>query len=279
MPNADPKDFLPFIEEMARAAGEIHARHFRKLESYDNKSSIDLVTVADRESEALIKERIQRAYPTHALLLEESGAVAGAPDPPYTWVVDPLDGTTNFAHGNRLFCVSIAVVDRAGAPVAGGIYAALLDEYFHAARGHGAYRNGERLSVSKNAPLARALLVTGFPYDRAKVIDPLMAMMRAALLNSQGVLRLGAAALDFAYVAAGNIDCFYEYHHMPWDAAAGILLVTEAGGTVSDFRGGPFDTLKPVTSVASNGLIHDEVLEKIVRPHVDALDAARGSAR
>ncbi|MDX2177570.1 MAG: inositol monophosphatase family protein [Candidatus Sumerlaeia bacterium] len=267
-----PAALLPFIEETARAAGEVHLRYFRRLESVEKKGAIDLVTVADREAEAVVRDRIRARFPGHRLLMEESGASPGPED--VTWVVDPLDGTTNFAHGMRLFAVSIAVLEGTR-PVAGCIHAAALDECYTASPGGGAWRNGaERLRVSTRAALADSLLVTGFPYDRARVLGPLMEMMGAALARSRGVLRLGAASLDMAAVAAGHLDGFYEFHLHPWDVAAGALLVEEAGGRLTDFEGRAYDVLAPRTTVATNGLVHAELLAAVTGPRASAFAAA-----
>ncbi len=255
----DAGELLPFIEEAARAAGEIQMRHFRRLEGYDRKAANDLVTVADREAEEEIARRIRARFPGHALLLEEAG---GEPDE-CTWIVDPVDGTTNYAHGIRMFAASIAFVHR-GVPLAGGIMAPALGEYYCAARGRGAWRNGaERLRVSAAATLADSLVVTGFPYNRHVVLGGLMEMMGAALSHSQGCLRLGAATLDFAAVAAGHLEVFYEYNLKPWDVAAGSLLVEEAGGRVTDFAGGAYDPVRPATTLATNGRVHAEAVDRI----------------
>lgn len=255
----DAGELLPFIEETARAAGAIHMRHFRRLDGYERKAANDFVTIADRESEDEIARRIRARFPGHALMLEEAG---GEPDES-TWIVDPVDGTTNYAHGLRLFAVSIAFVHR-GVPLAGGIFAPALGEYYSVARGHGSWRNGtERLRVSRAAALADALVVTGFPYNRAAVLDGLMGMMGRALSHSQGCLRLGAATLDMAAVAAGHLDVFYEYNLKPWDVAAGMLLIEEAGGRVTDFAGGAYSVTSPNTTLATNGHLHAEAVARI----------------
>lgn len=265
----DAGELLPFIEETARAAGAIHMRHFRRLAGYDRKAANDLVTVADRESEDEIARRLRGRFPGHALMLEESGGEADE----FTWIVDPVDGTTNFAHGLRLFATSIALVHR-GRPVAGGIYAPALEEYYAVARGHGAWRNGsERLSVSRARTLADGLVVTGFPYNRQAVLGGLMEMMACALSHSQGCLRLGAATLDFAAVAAGHLDVFYEYNLKPWDVAAGSLLVEEAGGRVTDFAGEAYDVTRPSTTLATNGFVHGEAVGKITGRFATAFPA------
>lgn len=256
MPSPDPIVFAGDVEEIARGAGAILMRHFRNLAGVTHKGSIDLVTVADKESEEYVAREIARRFPDHALLGEEGGR-QGNPNADYLWIVDPLDGTTNFAHGLRLFGVSIAIV-REGRPLVGAVYAPALEEMYLATRGHGATRNGERLYTSSRARLIESLVVTGFPYNRGALVQPLMQMLGAVLSETRGVLRLGAASLDFAWVASGHIDAFYEYGLKPWDMAAGVLLVEEAGGRVTNFEGDDLDLFHGRT-ISSNGHIHEEV--------------------
>lgn len=246
---------------VALEAGAIQMRYFRKLESYEKKGHIDLVTIADRESEELIHREILHAFPDHAVLGEEGGRY-GAEQSDYLWIVDPLDGTTNYAHGLRLFAVSIGVSFQ-GQIIAGIVYAPALDELYTATRGGGAFRNLQQIRVSERDKLEDALLVTGFPYDRAAHVKPLMTMLGECIKSSRGILRLGAASLDFAMVAAGHLDGFYEYGLRPWDMAAGALLVEEAGGRVTGFAKDEKFDLFGKRSVASNGRIHDELLRAI----------------
>lgn len=262
MPNPVAPDYLAPVEEIARGAGAILMRHFRRLASYDKKGAVDLLTIADRESEEFVVEAILARYPDHAILAEEGGRRGNA-ESPFLWVVDPLDGTTNFVHGLRIFCVSIALMHE-GKPIAGCVYAPALDECYCAARGNGATRNGERIHVSPNTELIDALVVTGFPANRKAILDPLVGMVRTALEDTRGVLRLGAAAIDFSWVAAGHLDAFYEYGIKPWDMAAGWLLVEEAGGRVTGLSGELFDPFRPRV-LASNGGIHDALLETLKR--------------
>lgn len=250
-------DWRVFLTDLSRLAGSILMRHWRKLETYERKGAIDLVTIADKECEAAVVAAIRARYPDHRILGEEGGT-SGDGASPYRWIIDPLDGTTNFAHGMPLFSVSIAV-EHEGALIAGAVYAPVLKDLCLAVRGHGATRNGAPIRVSKTETLADALLVTGFPYDRVKLIDWLMPTLGNHLVRSQGILRLGSAALDLSLVAAGHLDGFYELNLHPWDVAAGALLVEEAGGRMSDFLGGPFG-VEGRRLVATNGLIHDEVL-------------------
>ncbi len=251
---------LAAIDAMCECAGEIHMKHFRRLDGYERKGAVDLLTVADGESEEAIKSEIARRFPGHAILAEESGA-SGETSSDWLWVIDPIDGTTNYAHGLPLFSVSIAVQHR-GRTVAGGVSASALGDHYRAALGHGATHNGRPMSVSKVGVLRDALVVTGFPYDRAAVLDWLTGTVGRFLERSQGLLRLGSAALDFAHVAAGHLDGFYELNLHPWDMAAGALLVQEAGGRVSDFDGGDF-SIHEKRMICSNGAIHREMMDVI----------------
>lgn len=256
-------DFLPHIEEIARLAGAVLMRHFRKLDGYEKKGAIDLQTIADRESEELVIAEILRRFPDHAILGEEGGTKGNAASE-FLWVVDPLDGTTNYAHGLRIFAVSIGLTYR-GELLAGAVLAPALDEMYLAAAGAGATLNGRKLHVSKTRDLEDALLVTGFPYNRAQHADLLCNLFKEAMIVSRGVVRLGAASLDFAAVAAGHLEAFYEYGLKPWDMSAGVLLVREAGGRVTGFVGDePWDLFVP-RAIASNGLIHAQLQETLLR--------------
>ena len=240
-------------------SGALRARFGALRESdVESKGEIDLVTVADRESEAAVVAVLRDAFPEYVVLAEEAGgdrsAFRGG-----RFIVDPLDGTTNFAHAMPIFSVSIALeVD--GVIVAGGVESPIAGERFLAERGGGATLNGRRLSVSRTPSLDRSLLVTGFPYDRRARIDELLAPLKAFLLRTQGVLRLGSAALDLCYVGAGRLDGFWEENLQPWDTSAGMLVVTEAGGRVTDFAGGPFSHFGKQT-LATNGLVHQACIE------------------
>lgn len=268
----NPDEYLPVIEKIARSAGDVLMLHFRKLEAYEKKGSIDLVTIADREAEEHVISEILRHFPDHAVLGEEGGRF-GNSESPFLWIVDPLDGTTNYAHGLRLFAVSVGLT-LVGEPIAGAVNAPALDELYLAARGHGATRNGERLRVSQTDSLGDALIVTGFPYNRRDYMDELSGMHRACLEDSRGVLRLGAASLDFANVAAGHLEAFYEFGLRPWDMAAGALLVTEAGGRITGLRETePFDLFR-ARCVASNGRIHEALQRTLARGGVERLPIA-----
>lgn len=266
----DPKDFLQSIETIARESGAILLKHFRNLSKIDKKGSRDLVTIADRESEEYIAGEILRRYPDHAVLGEEGGK-RGNPDSAYLWIVDPLDGTTNFTHGLRIFTNSIAIT-RDGKPLAGAIYAPALDEMYITARGCGASRNGEPIHVSETTELGESLIVTGFPYDTEKQVEILKGMLGQVLLNCRGVLRLGSAAYDYCLVASGNLEAFYEYGLNPWDMAAGVLMVEEAGGKLSGMLAGEEFDLFARRSVASNGKIHDQLLTALASGGVADFD-------
>ena len=242
--------------DAARQAGALLHSYWERGVVADHKGDIDLVTEADHASEALILQLLRERYPDHAFLAEESGA-SGASS--HVWLIDPLDGTTNFAHGYPQFSVSLALqID--GQTEIGVVFDPLRDELFTAQRGRGAFLNGRPIRVSATPDLAHSLLVTGFPYDRQTSEHNNIREHRAFLMQSQGVLRAGSAALDLAAVACGRLDGYWEFKLNPWDWAAGILLVEEAGGRVTDEWGrevGP----KPYGVVASNGQIHGEMLD------------------
>ena len=251
---------LNFAIQTAREAGRVLAEKFGRALQVSNKGDIDLVTEADIAAERLIVERIRSYHPRHAILTEESGDVVTVGDAgsEYKWVIDPLDGTTNYAHGYPVFCVSVAL-EHEGRVVVGVVYDPTRDELFAAERGGGATLNGRSLRVSETNELNGALLCTGFPYDVRDRGD-FARHFRNFIMRAQSVRRDGAAALDLAYVAAGRFDGFYEEGLRPWDVAAGVLLVEEAGGSVTHYDGSPFSIYTPPI-VAGNGLIHEAMLE------------------
>jgi myo-inositol-1(or 4)-monophosphatase len=251
---------LNFAIQTARDAGRLLAGRFGRSLRVSNKSELDLVTEADLASERLIIDRIKTYYPRHAILAEESGTNSPAADGnqgDWRWIIDPLDGTTNYAHGYPCFCVSIGLEHKGNLEL-GIVYDPMRDELFTAERGEGAALNGKRIRVSSVPNLASALLCTGFPYD-VRERSEFARHFANFIMNAQGVRRDGAAALDLAYVAAGRFDGFWEEGLKPWDVAAGALLIEEAGGKVSDYRGGPLDIFNPPI-LASNGLIHEEMM-------------------
>jgi len=244
--------------EAAREAGKFLKYSVGKVKSIEMKQGEErnLVSEIDKASEAKIIGIIKRHYPNHGILAEESGS-SGSSD--YRWVIDPLDGTTNFLHGLPLFCVTIGV-EYKGEVIAGVVYDPNLDEMFTAERGSGAYLNGKRMRVSQAPELINSLLVTGFPYDIANNPDHAVEHFVNFLMRGQGVRRLGSAALDLSYVAAGRLDGFWEVNLNPWDMAAGILFVREAGGMVTDFTGTP-SGIYTKQVLASNGIIHNAMLD------------------
>lgn len=251
------QDDLTFARELAQEVGELLHGGFGQVRQLRTKGShVDLLTEYDLRAEELILERIQAHDPQAAVLAEESGKHGGGAR---VWVADPLDGTTNFAHGLPLFCVSIALVE-SGQPSIGVVYAPLLDELFTAAAGQGAYLNGERLEVSGIATVEQSLVVTGFPYGHDSGREDNIAYFEAFSVRAQAVRRLGSAALDLCYVAAGRLDGYWEIETMPWDMAAGSLLVGEAGGRVTDLNEQPLSYDQPTSVLASNGHIHTEML-------------------
>ena len=254
------------MAEIAREVGALLMEFFRQRVKIEYKGDVDLVTVADRKSEALILERIRAHWPSHDILGEESGLHEKGSD--YRWYVDPLDGTTNFAHGFPVFCVSLGL-EHQGRRVAAVVYDPTRDELFAAEQGSGAYLNGQRIAVSKVSNLAESLVATGFPsHKRHK--NPNIFFYHQITLRTHGVRRAGSAALDLGSVACGRFEGFWEFNLNPWDTAAGVLLVEEAGGQVTDFSGGPFQ-LNSRETMASNGLVHQALLQEF-----DAIFQGRG---
>jgi myo-inositol-1(or 4)-monophosphatase len=247
--------YLSTAIEIAREAGALLAQLFKRPMEVSYKRPSDLVTEADRRSEALIIERLRAHFPTHAIVAEEGGGQTTTSD--YCWYVDPLDGTTNFAHGFPVFCVTLGLAYR-GEIVAGVVYDPTRDELFTVERGAGAYLNDRRLHVSSKANLSECLVATGFPPFATNHDLNIQFYFRFTQL-SHGIRRAGSAALDLCSVAAGRFDGFWELKLNPWDKAAGSLLVTEAGGRVTDIAGQPFKLLGD-DIFASNGLIHGQML-------------------
>jgi myo-inositol-1(or 4)-monophosphatase len=255
--------FLATAVEVVLRAGGIQMSRRESGFHVNKKGTIDLVTEVDLECEQMCRALLADRFPDHDILAEEMGAGPARAASRYRWVFDPLDGTTNYAHGLPVFCASLALeID--GRPEVGAIYDPTRSELFTGERGQGAFLNGARLRVSETGGLLDSLLVTGFPYDVHQKIGPLVTMFAAFLGQARAVRRLGSAALDLCYVAAGRFDGFWEQSLKPWDVAAGALIVEEAGGRVTGMDGTPFD---PAAAhlVASNGQIHDAMLDVIRR--------------
>ncbi|HEY69539.1 MAG TPA: inositol monophosphatase [Anaerolineae bacterium] len=247
---------LDFAIEQAQRAGELLREGQGCAQEVNHKGAIDLITEYDLRSEELLVEAIHETCPGDAILAEEEGELG---EGEARWLIDPLDGTTNFAHGLPIFSVSIAwAVDLR--PLVGVVYDPMRDELFHALRGGGAWLNGRRLRVSQERELENSLLVTGFPYDRRTNPENNLDHFAAFALRTRGVRRLGAASLDLANVAAGRFDGYWEVRLWPWDWAAGMLLVEEAGGRISRTDGGTDVFAQPTSMLASNGLIHEAMV-------------------
>jgi myo-inositol-1(or 4)-monophosphatase len=249
-------EFLETAVSIAREAGALVAGFHARGIGFELKGDYDLVTEADRTSERLIVERLRAHFPTHSIVAEEGGGQEGSSE--YRWYVDPLDGTTNFAHGFPMFNVTLGL-ERAGELIAGVVYHPIHDEMFTAEKGGGAFLNSRKIHVSKAARVEDALVATGFP-SRKRHENVNVHFYYQLAMMSHGVRRAGAAALDLAYVACGRLDAFWEFGLHPWDMAAGVLLVREAGGTVSDMHGGPFHIRGPHT-LADNSALHQPMLD------------------
>ncbi len=247
--------YLSAAAEIAREAGALLARYFERRVAVQYKGDFDVVTEADRASEALIVERLSAKFPGHSIVAEEGSGVTRSSD--CTWYVDPLDGTTNFAHGYPMFAVTLGL-EQAGEMVAGVVYDPIHEEFFAAEKGGGAYLNNRRIHVSPVNRLAESLVATGFP-SRKRHADVNVYFFHQVAMLSHGVRRNGSAALDLSYVAAGRLDGFWEFGLNPWDIAAGLLLISEAGGRSSNMHGAEHHLGSPDLA-ASNGLIHQELL-------------------
>ncbi|MFZ5593406.1 MAG: inositol-1-monophosphatase [Pseudomonadota bacterium] len=250
----------------ARAAGNIIARSAERLDTLTvtSKGPHDFVSEIDRQAEQEIIKTIRKAYPSHAILAEEGGAMSGDE---YQWIIDPLDGTTNFLHGFPQFAISIALQHK-GVLTQAVVYDPLKQELFTASRGDGAQLNNRRLRVTKIKGLEGALLGTGFPFRDLRFLDAYLGMFRAFISPTAGIRRAGSAALDLAYVAAGRLDGFWEIGLNPWDMAAGALLIQEAGGVVSDLAGGS-DFMQTGNVVTGNPKIWEE-MTKTIAPYLSS---------
>jgi myo-inositol-1(or 4)-monophosphatase len=271
-----PEELARLATDVAREAGALIRARYDEPRRVTTKSvAIDLVTDTDRAAERLILDRLQAAFPEHGILTEETGAIAGAGGrSSYCWVIDPLDGTTNFAHGVPHFAVSIACVralgsgtspilePRSAQAVAGAVYDPMRDEMFAASETGPATLNGRPIAVSTEGILDASLLATGFPYDRRQKLEQYLGFWRALMVRARDIRRMGAAALDLAWVACGRVDGFWEWRLQPWDVAAGSLVVRRAGGRVSDFAGTE-PGVDATQTLATNGRIHDDLLAAI----------------
>jgi myo-inositol-1(or 4)-monophosphatase len=241
----------------AYKSGEVLKHYFGNIREVNKKGAKDLVTNADTESEKVIIETIRSAFPEHSILAEESGLTSAFSNN-CQWIVDPLDGTVNFAHQLSLFCVSIAFAMGESVKV-GIVLNPISGELFSAVEGQGATLNGQPIHVSQQSVLADSLLVTGFPYSINEIIAPAMQRFTNCLRESRGVRRLGSAALDLCYVACGSFEAFWEQHLHPWDTAAGLLIVKEAGGNITDFKNNDYSVFNKEI-LASNGKVHQAML-------------------
>lgn len=246
-----------FAVELARQSGTLLREKFSHAHTIHYKGDINIVTEADQFSENLIIGAIKHRFPEHGILSEESPAIAGTGK--IRWIIDPLDGTTNYAHGYPVFCVSIAL-ESDGKIILGVIYDPMREEMFVATRGEGSYMNDKKIKVSNHDDISKCLLATGFPYDIRESKENNLDYFNWMAKKCQAIRRAGAAALDLAYLAAGRFDGFWELKLKPWDTAAGCLMVEEAGGTVSDLSGNDW-TISSPNVLASNGFIHKKMID------------------
>ena len=246
---------LNFAIRTGKKAGEYLRANFGRDLHVEHKGRIDLVTSSDKEAQTIIVKEIEERFPDHSIIAEEEGLERDRQSP-FTWYIDPLDGTVNFVHGIPIFCVSIAVY-KSGEPFIGVCYNPITEELFYAQKGKGAYLKKDRIRVSDTDQIVDALVVTGFPYSTEEP-EILMARFSRVLQKVQGIRRLGSAALDLCYVAGGRFDAFWETGLHPWDIAAGVVILLEAGGKISSLNGAPFH-LDGKDILASNKRIHDEL--------------------
>jgi myo-inositol-1(or 4)-monophosphatase len=252
---------LAITIQAAKESGQIQKEWLARDKKVELKGEINLVTEVDRICEARIIEIITEAFPEHNILTEETPMSEGSS--PYRWIIDPLDGTTNYAHGYPCFCTSVAL-ELEGEIVLGAVYDPLLDEFFTAQQGKGAFLNGESIAVSATTRLTEALICTGFPYDLRESPVNNLDHFNNFIMEARAIRRDGSAALDLCYVAAGRFDGFWELKLYPWDVAAGKLLVEEAGGVVTDFGGGGLD-IYGKEILATNGRIHEGMIGVLER--------------
>lgn len=252
---------LNLAVDAAKEAGAVLREQFGKTHDIKFKREIDVVTESDLLAEKIIIEKIKSKFPSHSILTEEAGSIDGSND--VCWVIDPLDGTTNFSHDFPVFSVSIGI-EVEGVVIAGAVYHPMLHELFTAKKGEGAYLNGKKIKVSNISSIGKALLSTGFPYDVHYSAENNLNYFSAFTLKAQAIRRAGSAALDLCYVACGRFDGFWEMKLSPWDTAAGGLIVLESGGKMTDFKNNSFN-IREKEVLATNGLIHNEMLETIAK--------------
>lgn len=246
------------LEKAMTEAGHILKKAMARPKKISYKSPVSLVTETDKKAEKTIIEIIKRNFPDHSILAEESDPKEGSH---CKWIIDPVDGTTNFAHGFPIACISIGY-EEDGKMKLGGVYNPFIEEWFWAEHGKGASLNGKKIQVSKVPAIKSSLLVTGFPYDRREKSDYYLNIFKNFLGNCHDVRRLGSAAIDLCYVACGRFDGYWEFGLKAWDQSAGAIIVEEAGGRLSDFRGQSFSVYGSQT-LATNGKIHDEMLRNL----------------
>lgn len=243
--------------DAAKSAGLLLKRNIGRRHTIEFKGVIDVVTEMDIKAEDMIMKTIKARFPEHGILTEESFEQKSGSG--YRWIIDPLDGTTNYLHGFPIFCVSIAL-EREGEIILGVVFNPMLNELFTAEKGKGAYLNSKKIRVSGISELTKSLLATGFPYDVRTSPDNNISHFANLAVRAQAIRRAGSAALDMCYVACGRFDGFWELKLKPWDTAAAMLIIKEAGGIVTDFNGSAFSLYSGET-LASNGLVHDEMIE------------------
>jgi myo-inositol-1(or 4)-monophosphatase len=259
-------DYREFAMSAAKEAGGLLKERFHHTHTISFKGRINIVTEADMMSEELLMNAIRESFPGHDIISEETkGVLTGSP---YRWIIDPLDGTTNYAHGFPVFSVSIAL-EQDGSIILGVVYNPMLNELFVAERGRGAFLNEKKISVSDTGDLSKSLLATGFPYDIRENPDNNINYFTEMAMKARAIRRAGSAALDMAYIAAGRFDGFWELKLQPWDTAAGWLIVEEAGGSVTDISGEPYYLESPHI-VATNGTIHQSMIDTLGA--IDPLD-------
>lgn len=253
----------PILETLKRgilSAGEIPLKYLNTDKQIENKSPVNLLTIADKETEEFLVDFLKTEFPHDGLLAEEGHEYTGTSG--FRWVIDPIDGTTSYAHGFPAFTISAGRIDENNHPVLGMVYQPLYKELYYAVKNSGAWMNQRKLQVTEQKEIASSLIGTGFPYNRREIMDQLMKRLAHFLHNTHDIRRTGSASLDMVYVAMGRLDAYYETGLHPWDTAAAALIVTEAGGIVSKFDGSNFDIFYPET-IASNPYIHSDILRLI----------------